>query len=139
DFYEVCVDYVASLNDTHDAFLLLSDFVASLGFATDVYDGVLLIDSLNRTLLPQTLYPFTIGDELVSVDGIPVAQLLRDFAKYAPQANPVSTQRLAAQRITVRPQSRMPHASEVGANATIVVRRQSGDLQSYVVPWSKTG
>ena len=26
DFYEVCVEYVASLNDTHDAFSLPSDF-----------------------------------------------------------------------------------------------------------------
>src|SRR5215468_4356951 len=50
DFYELQVEYVASLNDTHDAFNLPSDFVARLGFTTDVYDGVLLVDSLNRTL-----------------------------------------------------------------------------------------
>ena len=49
DFYEVCVAYVAGLNDTHDSFSLPSDFVARLGFTTDVYDGVLLIDSINRT------------------------------------------------------------------------------------------
>ena len=48
DFYEVCVAYVASLHDTHDTFILPSDFVARLGFITDVYDGVLLIDSIDR-------------------------------------------------------------------------------------------
>src|SRR5215813_13406710 len=32
DFYELCVEYVASLNDTHDSFILPSDFVATLGF-----------------------------------------------------------------------------------------------------------
>src|SRR5262245_6749584 len=32
DFYELCVEYVASLNDTHDTFQLPSDFVARLGF-----------------------------------------------------------------------------------------------------------
>jgi hypothetical protein len=139
DFYELCVEYVAGLNDTHDAFILPSDFVARLGFTTDLYDGVLLIDSLNRVLLPQSLYPFTFGDELVSVDGISVEQLLQDFAKYARQGNPLSTKRLAAARITIRPQSVMPHASDLGATATVVILRQNGDLETYTIPWSKTG
>src|SRR4029453_14058864 len=47
DFYELCVEYVAGLNDTHDAFSLTSDFVARLGFGVDIYDGVLLIDTLD--------------------------------------------------------------------------------------------
>src|SRR5215831_6797837 len=83
DFYEVCVAYVASLHDTHDQFSLPSDFVARLGFTTDVYDGVLLIDSLNRTLLPAKDYPFTTGDRLLSVDGRDADMLLQDFAVYA--------------------------------------------------------
>src|SRR5262245_42642483 len=71
DFYEICVEYVASLNDTHSSFSLTSDFVARLGFSVDIYDGVPLIDSLNRTQLPAGPYPFGIGDELVSIDGRP--------------------------------------------------------------------
>jgi len=139
DFYELCVEYVASLNDTHDAFSLPSDFVATLGFGVDIYDGVLLIDTLNRSLLPSSTYPFTIGDELVSVDGVAAGQLLQDFAKYAKQANPVSTLRMAAQRITTRPQSRMPHASDLGDTAIVIVRRQNGGFETYTIPWVKTG
>ena len=139
DFYELCVEYMASLNDTHDPFVLPSDFVASLGFGVDIYDGMLLIDTLNRTLLPLATYPFAIGDELVSVDGVSVEQLLQDFAKYAPQGNPVSTRRMAAQRITTRPQSRMPHASDLGEAAIVLIRRQNGDLETYTIPWIKTG
>ena len=139
DFYELCVEYVASLNDTHDAFSLPSDFVASLGFIADIYDDVLLIDALNRTALPVAAYPFTIGDELVSVDGVDGNQLLQDFAKYGRQGNPVSTRRMAAQRITIRPQSRMPHASDLGDTATVVIRRQNGNLETYTIPWIKTG
>src|SRR5258706_9535897 len=139
DFYEVCVEYVASLHDTHDAFSLPSDFVARLGFTTDVYDGVLLIDSLNRTLLPQATFPVRIGYEFVSLDGIPVEQLLKDFAKYASQGNPLSTKRLAAAGIRIRPQSVMPHAADVGVSASVVIRRQNGNLETYTIPWSKTG
>ena len=139
DFYELCVEYVASLNDTHDAFSLPSDFFATLGFGVDIYDGVLLIDTLNRTILPASTYPFTFGDELVSVDGVDAEQLLRGFAKYAPQGNQVSTRRMAAQRITSRPQSRMPHASDLGETATVLIRRQNGNFETYTIPWVKTG
>ena len=139
DFYELCVEYVASFNDTHDAFSLPSDFVARLGFSVDIYDGGLLIDTINRTTLPSATYPFGIGDELVAVDGIAVEQLLQSFAKYAAQGNPISTRRLTAARITTRPQSLMPHASELGDAAMVVIRRQNGTLESYTIPWTKTG
>ena len=139
DFYEVLVDYVASLNDTHDSYVLPSDFVATMGLGADIYDGKVLIDGINRVLLPSSTYPFQIGDEIVSVDGKDAAQLLSDFAKYARQGNPRSTQRIAAARIVTRPQSRMPHAVDLGDSATVVIRRQSGDLETYTIPWTKTG
>ena len=139
DFYEICVEYVASLNDTHDHFTLPSDFVARLPITADVYDGKVLIETINRTSLPEATYPFQIGDEIVSVDGKSVEQLLTDFAKYAAYANPISTRRLAATRIISRVQSLMPHAPDVGDNATVVVRRQSGATETYTIAWQKTG
>jgi len=139
DFYELCVEYVASLNDSHDSFTLPSDFVARLGFGVDIYDGALLIETLDRTILPLATYPFAIGDELLSVDGVDVGQLLRDFAKYAPQSNPLSTRRMTAARITTRPQSRMPHAADLGDAAAVRIRRQNGNIETYTIPWIKTG
>ena len=140
DFYEVCVAYVASLNDTHDTFYLPSDFSATLGFATDLYDGVLLVDSINRTLLPVKDFPFTVGDRLISVDGSDVELLLKDFAVYANSGNPRSTKRLSASRITTRPQALMPHATDViGQSATVVIERQSGARETYTIPWTVSG
>ena len=140
DFYEVCVAYVAGLNDTHDQFSLPSDFVARLGFTADVYDGVLLIDSINRTMLPVKDYPFTTGDRFVSLDGRDVDLLLQDFAPYGAWANPKAAKRLTAARLTIRPQSVMPHAADVaGKSATVVVLRQSGATETYTIPWSVTG
>lgn len=62
DFYELMVEYVSNLQDGHDYYQLPSNFVAQLGFNVDVYDHKVLIDSLNRSVLPQAQYPFTIGD-----------------------------------------------------------------------------
>src|SRR5262249_49730921 len=111
DFYEICAEYINDLQDTHVSFVLPSDFSATLGFGTDIYDGVLLIDTLNRTQLPVANYPFTIGDELVSIDGVDVQQLLTDYTNYVAQGNPRATRRQAAQRVTSRFQSRFPHAA----------------------------
>lgn len=140
DFYEVCVEYVASLADSHDTFSLPSDFVAQLGIIGDIYDGKVLIESINRTFLPLARFPFAVGDEIVSIDGTAIDQLLKDFGKYASlKGNPISIRRLAATRATSRPQSVMPHAPDVGASAKVVVRRQSGALETYDMPWVKTG
>lgn len=139
DFYEVCVDYVASLNDTHDHFSLTSDFVARLGFSVDVYEGALLIDSLDRTQLPSGQYPFTIGDQLISIDGVDASQLLTSYLKYAPEGNTISANRLAAARLTIRAQSLMPHAPDIGVTSRVVILRQNGNSETYTIPWTKTG
>jgi hypothetical protein len=140
DFYEVCVAYVASLNDTHDSFSVPSDFYATLGFATDVYDGVLLIDGIDRNALPAKDFPFVIGDKLLSVDGRDAATLLQDMAVYAAWGNPLAAKRVAAARITFRYQSVMPHATDViGKTATVVIQRQSGTTETYNVPWIVSG
>ncbi len=139
DFFELCVEYVSSLNDTHDSYQLDSDFTAFLGFGVDLYDGKALIDSINRVILPTAKYPFQIGDELVSVDGRTVEQLLTDFAKYGRQSNPRSTRRLTAVRITSRPQVLMPHSADLGDSATVVIKGQDGTQQTYTIPWNKSG
>ena len=139
DFYEVCVDYIASFNDTHIPFIVPSSFVASLGLTVDIFDGKVLIDSVTRSRLPLSQFPFDIGDELVSVDGKQAEELIRDFMKYAPQSNSRSTRRMAAARIVTRPQSRMPHAADLGESASVEIRLQSGDLRTFTIPWIKTG
>ena len=139
DFYELMVEYVADLQDGHDSYQLPSSFVAQLGIGVDIYDGKVLIEGISRSVLPVSQFPFTIGDELVSVDNTPVATLLQSFAKYARYGNNRSTQRAAASRIVTRIQSRMPHATDVGDSAVVQVRRASGNLETYTVPWLKSG
>lgn len=140
DFYEVCVAYVAGLHDTHDHFSLPSDFSASLGFSVDIYDGVPLIDSINRTLLPVKDFPFVVGDQLLSVDGRDVQLLLQDFAPYSAWGNPSAGKRIAAGQIASRFQSTMPHATDVlGKPATVAIKRQTGATETYTIPWTVSG
>lgn len=139
EFYEVCIDYVAQLRDAHSFLSLPSDYVAWLDITADIYDGKVIIDGISRSRLPLRQFPFVVGDELVSIDGKPVEELMQALEKYTEAASPRSTRRLAANYLTVRPQSLMPHAIEVGEKARVEIRRQNGDLETYELPWSKEG
>jgi peptidase S41-like protein/PDZ domain-containing protein len=140
DFQEALIDYVASLNDAHDGISFFSNFSASLGFTVDIYDGKVLIDSVNRGVLPVAQYPFDIGDELVALDGQPVQAVIASLRKYAVGANPRSTDRLAARLITDRFQQIMPHASKLADAAVASMRlAATGAVNTYLIPWAKTG
>ncbi|MBI3679827.1 MAG: PDZ domain-containing protein [Acidobacteria bacterium] len=139
EFYDLCIEYVASLNDAHDLFILPSDFSATLGFTVDIYEGKVLIDSINRVRLPVQSFPFVAGDELVSVDGRTVEEWISLLSKYAIAANERSTRRSAAARITNRSQSVQPRAHEIGDTASVVIRRQNGNLETYTISWLKQG
>src|SRR5262245_56062923 len=83
DFYDVCVRYIASLNDFHDQFLLPVEYEAWLPFTVDIYDGKVLIDGIDRSQLDPQTYPFQMGDELVSLDGRSVADWIQALLPYA--------------------------------------------------------
>jgi hypothetical protein len=136
DFHEALIEYVASLNDAHDLIAFPTTFSVSLPMAVDIYDGKVLIEALN----PLVFTGATRGDELVSIDGRSAQSLIASFRKYAIAANPRSTDRTAAARLVSRSQQIMPHISDLGDSATVVIRLAStGATQSYVVPWSKIG
>ncbi len=139
DFYEVMVSYVASLNDAHDFYGVPSNFTARLNFGVDIYDGKLLVDTINRTALPTAGFPFQIGYELVSIDGTDAQRILDGLLQYDIAANPRSTRRLAASLLTLRPQSLIPHATDVPEVSTVVFRRPDGNVETYQIPWTKSG
>jgi hypothetical protein len=140
DFYDICVQYVASLQDSHDEFTILSDYAAWMHLDGDIYDGKFLIDYIDRKYLPSKTYPFTIGDELISVDGVAVADLLKKLAPYSVNgsANPVSRQRIAAGTITERYQGWYPLAA-VGPTTTIVVLHSDGTIITSTIKWDVQG
>jgi hypothetical protein len=141
-FYDVCIRYVASLQDSHDEFTLASYYEVFLPITADIYDGKVLIDFIDRSALDPSTYPFNEGDELVSVDGRSVADWAAKLAPYAVngEANPVSRNRLAIGAMLDRYQSWYTYASKVqpGDTATIVVK-SGGKTASYSLTWEGYG
>src|SRR5215218_3752216 len=122
DFQEALIEYVASLNDAHDTIAFPTTFSASLPMTVDIYDAKVLIDTINRTLLPAVQFPFGVGDEVVTFDGSPVQEVIQSFRKYAIAANQRSNDRIAASRLVNRSQQIMPHSHELGASAAVGIR-----------------
>ncbi|HEV2201392.1 MAG TPA: hypothetical protein VGR73_16360 [Bryobacteraceae bacterium] len=86
-FYELCRRYLARFGNTQDV-LNLTSYQASLGFTVGFYDGVLLIDSINRSALPAAQYSFQIGDELVSLNGVTIDRWLQALLPLVSARNP---------------------------------------------------
>ena len=140
DFQEALIEYVSSLNDAHDLIAFPTTLSASLGFTLDVYDGKVLIDTINRTFLPVAQFPFNVGDEVVTVDGSPVQAVIAAFGRYATAANQRSTDRNAASRIVTRSQQIMPHTSDLPDSAVFQIRNgTTGAVNVFTVPWRKSG
>lgn len=143
-YFDVLVRYVASLNDTHASYRMPSAFFASLGFHIDAYftpDGkwVALIDSITRGQLPVARYPFQTGDELVAVDDVPVEEWVKRMTPYVNSGNDRSRLRIALSYIPSRSQSVLPLLHTLGDSAKVKVRRQSGAVEDYEIPWVKSG
>lgn len=136
---QILVEYGASLQDTHTAVTMRSNFVADLGFYCDLYDNKVMIDIVDRSLLPTRDYPFVSGDEFVSLDGKPAIDVARDLQKLVGWGNPRAMLRWAIQNITFRFQADHPFAVDLPAESTVVIRRQNGDLENYKLKWDKSG
>jgi hypothetical protein len=139
EYFDVLLEYVASLRDGHTTMLIPSSFSANLGLTVDLYEGKVLIDSINRAVLPQARYPFAVGDELLTVDWVDVGDWIARLRKYYPSGNERTSRRLAASAIVSRSQARIPWLSRLGETAELIVRRESGALETYTLPWRKLG
>src|SRR5258708_3615407 len=139
EYLEIVAEYVARLNDIHSYYSVNSDFTADLHLFTDIYDGKVLIEQVDRTYLPAARFDFAVGDEILQFDGRPVNDVVADIAKLNVFANPRSTARWSADYLVYRPQAVLPRAVELGTSATLLVRKADGSEKSYTIPWDKSG
>jgi C-terminal processing protease CtpA/Prc len=156
-FYEICYEYVASLNDSHSRYQMSSNWSADLGFEVDNYDvdggvgpqpakGAILIDRIDRSRLPADQFPFQVGDELLSLDGVGVEEWILRLSKWAASSNSRGKRSMAARAIVARSQAGgstqagFPRAPlETEDSAVVQIRRQSGAIETYTIKWQKNG
>lgn len=139
EFLELCKEYVASFDDLHTSFYAPGSLFADSGLSSDIYEGKVLIDFIDRSALPRARFPIEIGDEIVTVDGRPVDQALADIIKIQKMGNPVTTRRYAAEILTFRYVGESPRAVTLGDNLVLQLKQADGETRSFTIPWVKTG
>ncbi|MDX2269953.1 MAG: S41 family peptidase [Bryobacter sp.] len=139
EFLDICAQYVSSLQDGHAQFIGPGNFLADLGFYVDLYDGKLLVALIDRNLLSTQDFPVERGDELLTFNGRPALAAAEELAKLHTYANPRYSLRLGAANLTFRSQQDVPTAGLQGETATVTIRRQSGAVESYMLPWFTQG
>jgi hypothetical protein len=139
EYFEIAMEFVTSLQDGHSGFQIPSNFRASLGLAVDIYDGKVLIEAISSRY-PPAQFPFRVGDELVSIDGVPVNETLDRLMKLQSFGRARPTRRLAAAYLTSRPQAVVPAAHLTPDMSTVVIRRaETGAEEAYALTWLKSG
>jgi hypothetical protein len=138
EFLDLCAEYVASLWDGHSQFIVPSTFAADSGLYIDLYDGKVLVDRVDRNLLPLSRYPIREGDELRMVDGRPVAEWIEHFSRFASAGNARARARFAVDLIAYRPQYQYPRAHEL-EKSTFTFLRRDGSTAGFEIPWSRSG
>ena len=104
EFYQLLAGFLATLNDAHVSSEVPSTYKSSLGFLTDRIEGKALIETIDRLRLPDSLFPFQKGDQLISLDGVPVGVIVAELNSQANTGNPEGSLRIATARLTSRKQ-----------------------------------
>lgn len=140
DYFEISAEFVASLRDGHSRFAMQTGFSADLGLFTDIYDGKVLVESINRARYPLNRFPFQVGDEVVSIDGRPVETIMNELIRQRGYGTAVGGRRLVADALSFRTQVIYPRAIDLPDESAVVIRRaDSGAEESYQLTWLKAG
>jgi len=136
EFHYKLVEYVAAYKDGHFGVTVPSNKVYVLPITTDLINGKVLITLINRTQLPQL--DFAEGDEIVSVDGLPISTYLDQASRYISSGVPGSIRRLAAWTVFSRRATRLPAPPH--AQLTVEIRKAlDGNLSTATLNWQVRG
>ncbi|MBT3182115.1 MAG: protease-like activity factor CPAF [Deltaproteobacteria bacterium] len=138
EFYAAMAKFSGGVKDTHNWFIIPSNYRADLGFTCDYVEGRVLIAGINRVKLPKDLFPYERGDELISMNGTTVHAIIDELSEYASEGNPLAEKRFLASDLTHRRQRYFPYIPT--GNVTLEIFSQSrGTSESTALQWEMRG
>jgi hypothetical protein len=108
DFYYLMLEIVARFRDGHFGIYVPTTQVASLPITTDLVEGKVLIDTVDRAKLPEAVFPFEKGDEVVSINDEPTSSVLDRLQALIGNGSVITQRRSAAMSIFFRRGARLP-------------------------------
>jgi hypothetical protein len=138
DFYYLIVQFVAEFKDSHFSARIPTDHSATLGFSTEWLEGKVIINSMNRGVLPETSFPFEVGDEILRVDGVAIIELLAELRRHINAGNSLTADRMAAWAVANRNGAVVP-VPKGDVNVVVRPRLQPWVEKEVTLAWIESG
>jgi hypothetical protein len=137
EYYQTMIRYVSEFHDGHFGITVPSDYKAELPFATDLVEGKVLIGDINRAKVSEKQFPFAKGDELISMNGVPVQKIIDELSQYLGSGFDLSEKRTAAQVLVVRSARRFVVPT---GEVELEIRRGTSDIiEKAKLNWEVSG
>lgn len=133
DLRYLLMQYVAEFHDSHFSARVPSKKEARLGFTVDIVGNKILVEEIDRALLPESAFPFRRGDELVAFNGAPVSEEITALRKYNGMGREATARRFAAFHLTVRLERILPLPR--GMARVGIRKRGEGAVRELSLPW----
>jgi len=138
EFYAAMARFSGGVKDTHNWFIIPSTLTSYLGFVTDYVEGKVLIESVDREILPEEKFPFVRGDELISIDGEATEDIMARLSEFCSEGNEIAEKRFLAYDITNRRQRYYPEIP-TGESTIEVFSQERGAKESVTLEWQTWG
>ena len=136
DFYYLIRKYISEFHDGHFFAIVPSERMAFFPATVELVDGKILIDQISP-MLPPPMFPFKKGDEIISMNGKPIADEINELASYLGNGSELTEKRKAAWMLFSRMGAFVPVPS---GSFSLSVRKQGEVLpQNVVMQWMVMG
>ena len=131
------VDFLNSTADYHVFYSFFSTGRSVLPIQVKTVEGKTIIVFINREKLPETTFPFAVGDELVAMDGVEVSQTLKILERLVGPNVPETDLALADLYLTARIGSAAA-VVPTGPVALTILRSQETKPVTHQLVWEHT-
>lgn len=135
-FQDLLAALVASMRDYHVSISFHSTESSKLPFQVGGAEGRYYLTFIDREKLPAEAFPFKMGDEVVSFNGVPTAEAVKELAARAPGNTAQTDLRMAELFLTNRRRARGD--KDIPKGAAQVVIRSKGRFYKVTMLWDYT-
>lgn len=129
--------FINAMNDYHVSMALNRTASARLPFRIRPIGDTFAISSIDREKLPRESFPFSEGDEVIAIDGKPIADVIAENMKYLPHSNALADNAAAATMVTVL-RGRVAEPMPTSQTRSITVKRGDGKTLTHDLSWNVT-
>ncbi len=137
EFYYLIGKFVAEFRDSHFSAIIPTDKRSVLPFTVELVQDKVYIEDVTKELMAPEKFPFKKGDELISIGGVSVDELLKELMPYVGSGYEKTRKHTAAWMLTARRSARVP--TQTGSTAVVVKPAGKVEVLTQNFDWITRG